>query len=76
MAQVRAVYADPLTVVEPDITSEFPDVWRLFGFISTGPFLFVALVYDGNTGKFAALGVKVAGTVAEVRQYLCGGTAT
>lgn len=72
VAQVRVVYADPVTVIEPDASSEFPGVWRLFGFIATGRFLFVALEYDGSTGKFAALGVKVANTVDEVRHYLCG----
>ncbi|QKG55102.1 hypothetical protein [Hymenobacter sp. BRD67] len=72
IAQVRATYADPVTVIEPDAASDFPRVWRLFGFIGTGRFLFVALEYDGSTGKFAALGVKVASTVDEVRYYLCG----
>lgn len=71
VAQVRAVYAGPITVMEPEADSDFPDVWRLFGFTGNRRFLFVALAYDGNTGKFAALGIKVAGTVAEVRHYLC-----
>ncbi|WP_223649740.1 hypothetical protein [Hymenobacter psoromatis] len=71
VAQVRAVYADPVNVSAPDTTSEFPTVWRLFGFMGKGMFLFVALEYDDTTGKFAALGIKVAGTVAEVRRYLC-----
>lgn len=71
MAQVRAVYADPVRVDEPELDSEFPDVWRLFGFTNNGRFLFVALRYEDLTGKFAALGLKVADTVAEVRHYLC-----
>jgi hypothetical protein len=71
VAQVRAVYAAPIRVDEPEINSEFPDVWRLFGFTGNGRFVFVALRYDDLTGKFAALGIKVADTIAEVRHYLC-----
>jgi hypothetical protein len=71
VAQVRAVYVSPVRVDEPETDSDFPDVWRLFGFTNDGRFLFVALRYDDLTGKFAALGIKVADTVAEVRHYLC-----
>lgn len=71
IAQVRATYADPLVIIEPDATQLFSDVWRLLGFTNNGRFIFVALRYDGNPGKFAALGVKVAETVTEIRHYLC-----
>jgi len=31
----------------------------------------VVLRYDDNTGKLAALGVQVAGDLAELRYYFC-----
>lgn len=69
VAQVRAVYASPVVTIEPE--TEFPEVWQLLGFTDKGRFIFVALRYDDNTGKFAALGVNVASDLAELRYYLC-----
>lgn len=71
IAQVRAAYAEPVDTIEPEANSQFPDVWRLLGFTNNCRFIFVTLAYVGATGKFTALGVQVAGTVAEVRQHLC-----
>ena len=69
VAQVRAVYASPVVIIEPE--SAFPDVWQMLGFTDKGRFIFVALRYDDNTGKLAALGVDVADNLAELRYYLC-----
>jgi hypothetical protein len=71
VAQVRAVYAAPVAVIAPKVESAFPGVWQVLGFTSVGRFIFVALRYDDNTGKFAALGVEVAGDLAELRYFLC-----
>lgn len=73
VAQVRAVFADPVATIEPDAASEFPDVWQLLGLTSSGRFIFVALEYDDRTGKLAALGVAIASDLAELRSLLCGG---
>lgn len=69
VAQVRAVYAQPAAIIEPE--PEFPEVWQLLGLTDKGKFIFVALRYDDNTGKLAALGVDVASDLAELRHYLC-----
>lgn len=69
VAQVRAVYASPVVTIEPE--SAFPDVWQLLGLTDKGRFIFVALRYDDNTGKLAALGVDVADNLDELRYYLC-----
>ena len=69
VAQVRAVYADPVATIEPE--PEFSEVWQLLGLTDKGRFIFVALRYDDNTGKFAALGVQVADDLGELRYYLC-----
>ncbi len=75
VAQVRAVCADPVVVIGPDPTSEFPDVWQLLGLTNNGRFIFVALAYDDRTGKLAALGVAIASNLAELRFLLCRDTA-
>lgn len=69
IAQVRTAYAEPVVTIEPE--AAFPDVWQVLGFIGKGRFIFVALRYDDNTGKLAALGVEVAEDLAELRYYLC-----
>ncbi len=71
IAQVRATFADPVVTVEPDPTSEFPDVWQLLGLTNNGRFILVALRYDDRTGKLAALGVDVVLDLAELRYLLC-----
>ena len=69
VAQVRTVYANPAAIIEPE--PEFPEVWQLLGLTDKGRFIFVALRYDDNTGKLAALGVQVADDLGELRYYLC-----
>jgi len=69
VAQVRAVYANPVVTIEPE--PAFPEVWQLLGFTDKGRFIFVALRYDDNPGKLAALGVDVAHDLGELRHYLC-----
>lgn len=69
VAQVRAAYAAPVVVIEPE--AGFPDVWQLLGFTDKGRFIFVALKYDDCTGKLPTLGVQVADDLAELRHYLC-----
>jgi hypothetical protein len=69
MVQVRATYTNPVVTIEPEL--EFPEVWRLLGFIGKGRFIFVTLRYDDLTGKFAALGVDGADDLGELRYYLC-----
>lgn len=71
VAQVRAAYADPIAVIGPKVESAFPGIWQLLGFTANGRFIFVALRYDDNTGKFAALGVEVASDLGELRYLLC-----
>lgn len=71
VAQVRAVFANPVATIEPDATLSFPDIWQLLGFTSTGQFVFVALKYDDSTRKLAALAVRVADDLAELRYHLC-----
>lgn len=71
VAQVRAVYTRPIVTIAPLAESTFPDVWRLLGLTENGRFIFVALKYDGSTGKLAALGIQVADDIAELRYYLC-----
>jgi len=71
MAQVRAAYASPVAVIGPKVGSAFPGVWQLLGFTDKGQFIFVALRYDDNTGKLAALGVEVASDLTELRYFLC-----
>ena len=71
IAQVRAAYGAPIVVIEPDPTARFPGLWQIFGFANNGRFLFVALAYDDSTRKLAALAVRVADDVAEIRYYLC-----
>ena len=68
MVQVRATYANPVVTIEPE--PEFPEVWRLLGFIGKGRFVFVALRYDDLTGKFADLRVDNADDLEELRYYL------
>lgn len=69
VAQVRAVYASPVATIEPD--PEFSAIWQLLGFTDKGRFIVVALRYDDNTGKLAALGVQLADDLGELRYYLC-----
>lgn len=75
VAQVRATFANPIAIIEPDPTSEFPDVWQLLGLTNSGRFIFVALEYDDRTGKLATLSVAIASDLAELRSLLCGGQA-
>ena len=69
VAQVRMTYLNPVVTIEPE--PEFPDVWQVLGLTDKGRFIFVALKYDDNTGKFAALRVQIADDLAELRYYLC-----
>lgn len=69
VAQVRALYASPVAIIEPE--PAFPEVWQLLGLTDKGRFIFVALRYDDNSGKLAALGVQVAADLGELRYYLC-----
>ena len=71
VAQVRAAYAAPIVAIGPDPNARFPDLWQIFGFTTTGRFIFVALAYDELTGKLAALAVRVADDLGEVRDHLC-----
>ena len=71
VAQIRAVYAEPVVTIEPEGDSEFPEVWRLLGFTGNGRFIFVALKYVPATNRVTALGVRCATSVTEVRHYLC-----
>ena len=71
VAQVRAVYARPAVVIEPDPTSQYPDMWQLLGLTNNGRFIFVALAYDDSTGKFAAFGIEIALDLAALRFLLC-----
>lgn len=74
VAQVRAVFANPVVTIEPDAASGFPDMWQLLGFANNGRFIFVALKYDDSIRKLAALAVRVADDVAELRHHLCSAT--
>ena len=71
VAQVRAVYADPLTTIPPNRNSPYPAVFQVFGFTGTHQFLFVALAYDESTRKLTALAVRVADDLVEIRQLIC-----
>ena len=71
VAQVRAVFADPVATIEPDPATGFPGVWQLLGLTSNGRFIFVALEYDENARRFSALGVQVAHDLTELRYFLC-----
>ena len=72
VAQVRAVYAEPVETIVPERTSRFPNTWFVFGFTGNGRFIFVALEYVAVTNRITALGIRVAASVAEIRQQLCG----
>lgn len=71
VAQVRAVYAEPVETIVPERESSFPDTWFVFGFTGNGRFIFVALEYVAATNRITALGVRAAASVAEVRHQLC-----
>jgi len=71
VAQVRAVFADPLATIPPERGSPHPDVFQFFGFAASHRFLFVALTYDDRTRKLTALAVRVADDLTEIRSLLC-----
>ena len=72
VAQLRAVYANPVDILEPEAAgSRYAGVHRYIGLTDAGKFIFVALGYVEATGRITAFGVRVLLDVAEIRRYLC-----
>ena len=71
-AQVRAVYAAPIIVLEPTAAgSRYAGVHRYVGLTDGGKFLFVVLGYVEETRRITAFRVRVLYAVDEIRRYLC-----